>query len=163
MWSSFAAKSEPKTLNNGHFQNSSMKTCCIFYFSASSRRSAAAFLLGNVGPTPTILSDSVSAFSRKKYRRSMKLLKKWIDRLEPSNLAGIQNGGRQCSPHGILYKNKSNTTLHLHTDINPCLGPAECAKRLNKVWLRPLAEHILKQCKSCSQCKPCARTLTFVF
>ena len=133
MWSSFAAKSKPKTLKNGHFRNSSMKICCIFYFSASSRRSAAAFLLGNVGPSPTILSDSVSTFSRKKYRRKMKLTKKWIDRLEPSNLAGIQNEGRQWSPHGILNKNQSNTTLHLHTDINPWLGPAECAKRLNKL------------------------------
>ena len=95
MWSSFAAKSKPKTLKHEHFRNSLMNTCCIFYFSASSRRSAAAFLLGNVGPAPTFLSDSASAFSRKKYRRKMKLLKKWIDRLEPSNLAGIQNEGRQ--------------------------------------------------------------------
>ena len=95
MWSSFAAKSKPKTLKNGHFRNSSMKICCLFYLSASSRRSAAAFLLGNVGPTTTILSDSVSAFSRKKYKRKMKLLKKWIDRQEPSNLARMQNEGRQ--------------------------------------------------------------------
>ena len=54
------------------FSKFSMKICSVFNFSASSQRSASAFWLGNVGPTPTILSDSVSAFSRKKYKRKMK-------------------------------------------------------------------------------------------